>query len=215
VAQTGTRLLILGTRLLAEEVTDLASDAGLEVVGYVENLDRERCAAPLLGLPVHWIDDAAVLAADHVAVCALTTTTRSRYVEQAAALGFRFGKVVHPTARISRTSAVGDGAILSAGVIVASHTTLGSHVVANRGVLVGHHTQIGDFVTLQPGANVAGACRIGAGVYIGMGAIVLERRTVGAGSVIGAGAVVTRDVPRNVQVLGVPARIVKEGVDGL
>jgi acetyltransferase-like isoleucine patch superfamily enzyme len=37
---------------------------------------------------------------------------------------------------------------------------------------------------------------------------------VGAHSIIGAGSVVTKDVPNNVLVLGVPAKVVKEGIDG-
>jgi acetyltransferase-like isoleucine patch superfamily enzyme len=47
-----------------------------------------------------------------------------------------------------------------------------------------------------------------------MGAVVLDRITVGVHSVVGAGAVVTRDVPDHVQVIGVPARIVKENIRG-
>jgi acetyltransferase-like isoleucine patch superfamily enzyme len=47
-----------------------------------------------------------------------------------------------------------------------------------------------------------------------MGALILNTVSVGAYSVVGAGAVVTRDVPDHVQVVGVPAEIVKEGVEG-
>lgn len=211
---TGQPLLVLGTRTFAPEVADIASDAGFVVAGFVENLDPERCAEPLEGLPVYWIDDADAFAGTHLAVCALGTTHRHRFVEQAAQLGFRFATVVHPSARISTRSRVGEGTIVSAGVVVAAYTNIGCHVLLNRGVLIGHHTQIDDYVSIQPGANVAGACKIGERAYVAMGAVVIDHVEVGARSVVGAGAVVTKDVPASVQVVGVPARIVKEGVEG-
>lgn len=208
------KLLILGTRTLAVEIADLASETdGYKVVGFVENLDRVRCDEELEGLPIIWVDEISGLAHDHWAVCGLATTHRSRFADQVATLGMRFGTLIHPSARISSNSTVGEGSILSAGVIIATRTQLGRHVFVNRGSLIGHHTQIGDFATVQPGANIAGSCRIGKGAFIGMGSIVLERLTVGAHSVVGAGAVVTKNVPDNVQVLGVPARMVKENVE--
>jgi acetyltransferase EpsM len=88
------------------------------------------------------------------------------------------------------------------------------HVIVNRGALIGHHTTIGGLCSIQPGANIAGACSIGAETYIGMGAIILDHRTVGSHVVIGAGAVVTRDVPDHTQVMGIPARVVKENIEG-
>lgn len=207
-------MLVLGTRTFAEEVADLVSDVpGLRVAAFVENLDRDH-PATLNDLPVLWIDDVVELAPSHVAVCALSTTHRHRFVEQAAALGVRFATVVHPTARVSSRSDVGEGSIVSAGVVVGSHTRIGRHVILNRGALVGHHTEIGDFVSIQPGANVAGACRIGEGTYVGMGALVLDRVSVGSRSLVGAGALVTKDVADNVEVRGVPARVVRENVDG-
>lgn len=48
------------------------------------------------------------------------------------------------------------------------------------------------------------------GAWIGAGAIVLPGVTVGAGAVIAAGAVVTKDVPPDVVVGGVPATLIKE-----
>ena len=208
-------LLILGTRTLAVEVADLMSEIPeFRLMGFVENMDKEKCEEKLEGLPVFWVDDIAGLAATHWALCALATTHRSRFIEQVAEFGIRFASLIHTWARISSSSRVGEGTIISPGVIVASHTVLGRHVLVNRGALIGHHTEIGDYVTIQPGANVAGACRIGEAAYIGMGALVLDHVIVGAHSIVGAGAVVNKDVPDHVQVVGVPARIVKEDVPG-
>jgi acetyltransferase-like isoleucine patch superfamily enzyme len=80
--------------------------------------------------------------------------------------------------------------------------------------MIGHHTSIGDCCSIMPGANVAGACTIGPSTYIGMGALVLDHRAVGTHSVVGAGSVVTRDVADHVQVIGAPAKVVKENIEG-
>ncbi len=49
---------------------------------------------------------------------------------------------------------------------------------------------------------------VGDRVWIGTGAIVLKGVTIGDGAVVAAGAVVTRDVPPNAVVAGVPAKVV-------
>jgi acetyltransferase EpsM len=206
------QLLVLGTTLFATEIADVATDAGFEVTGYVENLDRERCASDLDGRPVHWIDDCGSFAATHVAVCGLGTTKRSVFTDQAAAMGLRFATIVHPTAHVSQASVVGEGAIVGVNVVVAAHAEIGRHVLLNRGSMVGHHTQIGDYVSVLPGANIAGSCVVGRAAYIGMGSIVIDHLSVGDESVVAAGAVVVEDVPANVLVVGIPAKVVKQGV---
>jgi serine acetyltransferase len=49
---------------------------------------------------------------------------------------------------------------------------------------------------------------IGDRVFIGFGAVIMPGLTIGSDSVIGAGAVVTKDVPPNTVVAGVPARVI-------
>jgi acetyltransferase EpsM len=213
--QPNTKLLILGSYIFAEEVADIADETpGFAVSGFVENIDRGRCATLVLGKAVHWVDDLKELSADHHLICGIGTTKRRGYVEQVAHYGMPFATLVHPSARVSHTSRIGAGSILSVNTIVAAQSTVGSHVIMNRGASIGHHTVVGDFVTIGPGANIAGACTIHDGCYVAMGATIIDRVRIGANSIVGAGAVVTKDVPPDVQVMGVPARVVKEAVNG-
>ncbi|MDD5247876.1 MAG: DapH/DapD/GlmU-related protein [Rhodocyclaceae bacterium] len=54
---------------------------------------------------------------------------------------------------------------------------------------------------------------IGDGCWIGARTIILGGVRMGPGCVVGAGSVVTRNVPANVLVAGVPARVVRELVE--
>ncbi len=51
--------------------------------------------------------------------------------------------------------------------------------------------------------------RVGHNVWLGYGACVLRGVTIGENSVVGTSAVVTRDVPANAVVAGVPARVLR------
>ena len=209
-----TPLVILGTGVFAEEVADLvAGSTEFDLVGFVEGLDRERCGQPLRNLPVTWIEDLRPIAATSLAVCAVGSTRRERFIAEARAAGIRFATLVHPAAHVLPSATIEEGVIVSVGAVVGARSRVGAHAILNRGCLVGHHVEIGSCVTLGPGANIAAKVQIGDGTYVGMGAIVVDRVSIGSGCMIGAGAVVTRDLPDRVQAVGAPARVVRRNIE--
>lgn len=74
--------------------------------------------------------------------------------------------------------------------------------------LIGHDASgsVIERVTGKP-VDVAGPIIIRDNVFVGAGAIVLPGVTIGPNAIVAAGAVVTKDVPENSVVAGVPARV--------
>jgi len=118
-----------------------------------------------------------------------------------------YDDLIHPSCVISRTVSMGFGLQVGPLSMLAPFSEIGNLNFINRAVTIGHHTKTGDFCTFNPGCNIAGCCNIGNGVEIGMGANILEHIAIGDNSIIGAGSVVTKSVPANVVVYGVPAKV--------
>lgn len=88
------------------------------------------------------------------------------------------------------------------GITIGDGTLIGHNVVL---ATLNHELNPKKRSTMHPAPIV-----IGKNVWIGSNATVVPGVTIGDGAVIAAGAVVTRDVPANVIVGGVPAKIIKK-----
>lgn len=81
------------------------------------------------------------------------------------------------------------------------------------GVLIGHNVVLAtinhDIAPSKRSDMHLAPIVIGKNVWIGSNATVLPGVTIGDGAIIAAGAVVTKDIPENVIVGGVPAKIIK------
>jgi serine O-acetyltransferase len=81
-------------------------------------------------------------------------------------------------------------------------------IVVNGNAHVGRNARVHSGVNV--GESDGKAPWIGDDVYLGPGAKIFGDIKVGDGAIIGANAVVNRDVPPNVAVGGVPARVIRE-----
>jgi acetyltransferase-like isoleucine patch superfamily enzyme len=95
------------------------------------------------------------------------------------------------------------------------HVDVGAAVTIGDGVHLGHQVLL---ITLNHeigppeercGSLIAAPIVIGDGVWIGSRVTILPGVSVGAGAIVAAGAVVTRDVPPNTMVAGIPAAVVR------
>ena len=119
---------------------------------------------------------------------------------------FSFVSVVHPTCIESPSVKIGKGTVVMPGTIINSCTKIGDNCIINSSACVDHDCRISNHSHVAPNATLCGGCSIGEGTFIGASATLIQGVRVGKNVVVGAGAVVTKDIPDNVTVVGIPAK---------
>jgi acetyltransferase-like isoleucine patch superfamily enzyme len=134
----------------------------------------------------------------------------------------------HATLRMGRWSWIGHGSkirVHEGEVSIGAKTVMGQectisayqHVSIGRECIIADRVMLIDFdhgaVEVERPVRRQGIykrdVRVAHNVWIGYGACVLRGVSIGSNSIVGTSAVVTRDVPENAVVAGVPARIVR------
>lgn len=121
---------------------------------------------------------------------------------------------------------IGDYTSIGTAVVIEGYTWIGNHVNIHSQAHITAKARIDDYVFIAPLAGcVNGAVvswqrpwikRVEKGAWIkrgailGFGAKVLPGVTIGKNAIVGAQSLVTKDIPDNKVVMGVPARIVKD-----
>lgn len=122
-----------------------------------------------------------------------------------------FPNLIHPSV-IMHANRVrfGRGNIVCAGNIFTTDIEVGSFNILNLSCTFGHDCVIGDANVVNPGVNISGGVVIGNHCLLGTGCTILQNKKIGHGVTVGAGALVVKDVPPEVTVVGVPAKILEK-----
>ena len=115
-----------------------------------------------------------------------------------------------PTALICKTATYGEALQAMPSVIVQNDVKIGRQCILNTRALIEHDCMLNDGVEIGPGAVLCGRVQVGKNSWIGANATVRPRVRIGDNSIVGAGAVVVTDIPNDVVVVGVPARVIRK-----
>ncbi|QWP78550.1 acetyltransferase [Lysobacter sp. K5869] len=201
------KLALYGCGGFAREVLMLLEDLGqgdrVTALYESDEIWTARAVAGIATQPISRFDPA-----DADLVLAVGNPQARRRLQSSLPAQTRYPTLVHPDARVHRSSGIGEGSIVCAGSIVTCDVAIGRQVHLNLATTIGHDCRLEDFVTTAPAVNISGHCELGTGAYFGTNSCVREKVRVAADAVVGMGAVVIGDLAQAGGVyVGNPARL--------
>ncbi|MFT5753311.1 MAG: sugar O-acyltransferase (sialic acid O-acetyltransferase NeuD family) [Flavobacterium sp.] len=136
---------------------------------------------------------------------------RKKLADQFEAMGGVYTSTISPLAYVGHFgNTIGKGTNILSGAIISNNVNVGKGCIIYFNSIITHDCIIEDFVEISPSVTLLGRCKIGKHTQIGSNATVLPDVIIGENVIVGAGSIVTKDVPANCLVFGVPAVIKKE-----
>ena len=135
---------------------------------------------------------------------------RKKLFDKFTDLGGQFTSTISPFAKIGNYgNKIEDGCNIMTGTVITADVLIKTGALINLNCTIGHDSIIGKFVELSPGVHISGNCEIGNYSILGTNSTVLPKVSIGTNVTIGAGSVVTKNVPDNSLVVGIPGKIIR------
>lgn len=135
---------------------------------------------------------------------------RTRLFDRLVASGIRPTACISSHAFIARDAEIGAGAVICPGAVVNARARIGDNAIVNTLAGIDHDCVLGDHTQVAPGVSLGGTVTIGESCFLGIKSAVFPNVTIGNRVKVMGGSLVTKAVRDDVQVGGIPARIVKE-----
>ena len=202
------KLLLWGAGGHAKVVLDIASAMrAFTDICFVDD-DPEKQGQSFRGLPIisgsrlsGWSGSFLIAIGDN--------RIRAARYRAASGAGLCAATLVHPSAIVSPSAAIGEGTVVMPGAVINADARVGRNSIVNTGAIVEHDCVVGDHAHIAPRVALGGAVKVGDFALIGSGAVALPGAVIGENAIVGAGAVVLEGAPASATVAGVPARVVR------
>lgn len=208
-----TKVYILGAGNHATELSEyIGATPNFSIEGYIVNVEDQNNHSRFEQRTL-FIEDFLTQVSpsnDIKIISGFSDLKRKPFIELLEQKGYQFINVIHPHSYISPSITIGTGNCIAPNCVINTNVSIANHCIINANCSVSHDCVIENYATISPGVTLAGNVRIGENVFIGSGATIIPNITVARGAYIAAGACVTKDVPADVMIAGVPAKIKKD-----
>lgn len=136
---------------------------------------------------------------------------RKKMCDKFTSLGGTLISTISPKANLGSFDVnIGVGSNVLDGVVFSNSTKIGMCCIIYYNSIITHDCILGDFVEVSPSVTFLGRSQVGSYSQIGSNATILPDVKIGKNVIVGAGSVVTKNIPDNSMVVGIPAKIIKE-----
>lgn len=115
---------------------------------------------------------------------------RKRLYKEAAAIGFSFPSIIHPTAYISPHAHIGTGCVILNNAVVQNNASCGDGCILNPGVELHHDSTIGSYCLVYTNSVVRSLTSVGDCVWIGSNVTISTSANVPSNSKVEDGVII-------------------------
>lgn len=203
------KICIVGVGGFAKEVLlyikDIASDSIRieDMVVFMEKDENMRDNFTADGITV--IPQSSFNPLKFNVIVAIGDSHKRKQVIESLPLNTKYLTIIHPKAYIAGNVQIGEGSIITPGVIITTNVRIGRHANLNLNTTIGHDCVAHDFFTTAPAVNISGSCYFGECVYLGTNCAIRQGVKVCDNVTIGMGAMVIKNIKEPGVYVGMPA----------
>lgn len=117
---------------------------------------------------------------------------------------------VHPKSYVEKSAVIKEGCIVLVDCTILMNAQLHENVFVAPRCFISHDVKVRAHTYCAPAINLAGNTEVGGCCFLGISTTSIDGIRIGTNVQTAAGSVLTKDVPSNVMVAGVPAEVKRE-----
>jgi len=176
------KIIIIGTKSLAEMVVDIAKALNYDIVGFVDDFNKSSHFQnkPILGTLNNFLKNKKFFDCSIFVAIGDNKMRRNIFAKINSTKNYFLPNLIHPNAEIVNSSnlKLGNNLIFPQ-AYVGSNCNINSGNIIFSGVRINHHNTIGSFNFFAPNMSIGGNTKVGDLCKFGMNSVILPYKNLG------------------------------------